>query len=141
MIDELKIGFSDEHRALEAEVARFAREKIEPIERKGGSEDALARRYVAVLAQEGLLRHVFPKELSATAVRFDVRSLCLAMTSALEQPAKAATASRSGPCAPPYRTGISMIGRWPGSSRSATAAHSLSIARSSAARSVNSGSK
>ncbi len=77
MLDSLKIQFDETHRQLDAEVSKFAAEKIEPIEIKGGSEDALAKRYVALLAQQGLLRHVFPRELSGTSVSFDVRSLAI----------------------------------------------------------------
>src|SRR6185436_7408124 len=77
MIEHLKIQFDESHRQLDAEVAKFAAEKIEPLEKKGGSEDALARRYVQVLAQQGLLRHVFPRELSGKSVSFDVRSLAI----------------------------------------------------------------
>jgi acyl-CoA dehydrogenase len=77
MIDDLRIAFTEDHRRLEKDVARFAAERIEPVERKGGGEDVLARRYVALLAREGLLRHIFPQKLHGDDVRFDVRAISI----------------------------------------------------------------
>lgn len=76
-LESASVAFEPAHHQLANEIARFAASQIEPIEEKGGTEDALAKRYIAALARAGFLRHVFPRELSGDAARYDVRSLAI----------------------------------------------------------------
>lgn len=76
-LENAEISFDATHHQLANEIARFAATQIESIERDGGKEDALAKKYVAALARAGFLRHVFPKELAGENARYDVRSLAI----------------------------------------------------------------
>jgi acyl-CoA dehydrogenase len=74
LADRLDVAFEPRHRELAQRVARFARERIEPVEEEGGDEDFLARRFVGLLRDEGLLAFAVP---GAGPARFDCRALCL----------------------------------------------------------------
>ncbi len=69
--------FTDAHRALAAELERFAAERFEVHDDK---EDvfAFAQRCVAALGEAGFLKLTVPAEAGGTHQKLDVRSLCLA---------------------------------------------------------------
>jgi len=75
VIDLTVVSFDDSHRELDNRVAQFARNRVEPVEGEGGDEDFLARRFIALLSNEGLLPYAVPGTGGPT--RFDCRSLCL----------------------------------------------------------------
>ena len=77
MIDALTVDFTDAHRDLETRAADVAERLIAPIEEAGGTEDELARRYAAELADADLLRYAVPSAGDGPPDRFDLRALCI----------------------------------------------------------------
>jgi acyl-CoA dehydrogenase len=70
--------FEERHRALAAEVERFAADALTDLDDNAADVDATCRRLVGRLAEAGLLRHVVPAAYGGVHERLDVRSLCLA---------------------------------------------------------------
>lgn len=75
MIDGLEIGFEPHHRELARSAAAFAARALSPVEAAGGAEDDLARRYVALLAEQDLYRFTVPALEGAP--RYDQRALAV----------------------------------------------------------------
>ena len=69
--------FDDRHRALAAEVERFASEALANVSEDPSDVDATCRTLVGRLAAAGLLRHAVPAAYGGMHDRLDVRSLCL----------------------------------------------------------------
>ncbi|MGH8722350.1 MAG: acyl-CoA dehydrogenase family protein, partial [Burkholderiales bacterium] len=69
--------FEERHRALAAEVERFANEALGEVDEDASEVDATCRMLVGRLAEAGLLRHVVPAAYGGMHDRLDVRSLCL----------------------------------------------------------------
>ncbi len=79
MIERLGVDFDDHHAALESVVRECARDRIEPIESEGGTEDVQARRFLAVLRDSDLLRWSIPEGSGSAASprRHDCRAICI----------------------------------------------------------------
>ena len=69
--------FEERHRALAAEVERFATGTLADLDAGADDVDATCRMLVRQLAEVGLLRHVVPAAYGGIADGLDVRSLCL----------------------------------------------------------------
>jgi acyl-CoA dehydrogenase len=69
--------FDDRHRALAAEVERFAADALADVSEDRSDVDATCRVLVKHLAAAGLLRHAVPAAYGGMHDRLDVRSLCL----------------------------------------------------------------
>jgi acyl-CoA dehydrogenase len=69
--------FEDRHRALAAEVERWAEATLTDVDGNGADVDATCRMLVARLAGAGLLGHTVPAAYGGVSDRLDVRSLCL----------------------------------------------------------------
>ena len=68
--------FEDRHRALAAEVERFAADALSDLD-EDAEVGGTCRMLVARLAESGLLRHAVPAAWGGSSERLDVRSLCL----------------------------------------------------------------
>jgi acyl-CoA dehydrogenase len=69
--------FDDSHRELAAKLEAWARAHIAPHEHDEDDVDALTRRFVGRLGQDGWLRYAVPKDYGGHFEKLDVRSLCL----------------------------------------------------------------
>jgi acyl-CoA dehydrogenase len=69
--------FDERHRALAAEVERFAADALGECAEDSADVDTTCRMLVRHLAAAGLLRHAVPAAYSGVSERLDVRSLCL----------------------------------------------------------------
>jgi acyl-CoA dehydrogenase len=69
--------FDEGHRALAAEIERFAADALRDLDEDAGEADAICRKLLARLAAAGLLRHTVPAAWGGSSERLDVRSLCL----------------------------------------------------------------
>ncbi len=69
--------FDEAHRALSAKLEAWTLAKIAPHEREEHDVDALSKRFVKMLGEDGWLRYAVPKAYGGAFDRLDVRSLCL----------------------------------------------------------------
>ncbi len=69
--------FEERHRALAAEIERFAADALSDLDEDAAEPDATCRKLLARLAEAGLLRHTVPAAWGGSSERLDVRSLCL----------------------------------------------------------------
>ena len=69
--------FDEAHRALSAKLETWAQFKIAPHEREEHDVDALSKRFVQMLGEDGWLRYAVPKTYGGAFDKLDVRSLCL----------------------------------------------------------------
>jgi acyl-CoA dehydrogenase len=70
--------FENRHRALAAQLERFADRALLPSTAREADVDATCRKWVGRLAEAGFLRHVVPAAYGGAREQLDVRSLCLA---------------------------------------------------------------
>ena len=69
--------FDDAHRALAAKIEAWTAAEIAPHEHDEHDVDALSRRFVRMLGDDGWLRYCVPQDYGGEFVKLDVRSLCL----------------------------------------------------------------
>ncbi|MCH8266617.1 MAG: acyl-CoA dehydrogenase family protein [Acidobacteria bacterium] len=69
--------FEPEHRALAAELDRFARSEVEPRSAEEADDTAQALDFIQRLARGGWLRYVVPRSFGGVHPHLDLRSVCL----------------------------------------------------------------
>jgi acyl-CoA dehydrogenase len=69
--------FDDAHRALAARLEAWTTTEIAPYEHDEHDVDALSRRFVRMLGDDGWLRYCVPQDYGGRFAKLDVRSLCL----------------------------------------------------------------
>jgi acyl-CoA dehydrogenase len=69
--------FDDAHRALAAKLEAWTAAEIAPHEHDERDVDALSRRFVRMLGDDGWLRYCVPQDYGGQFAKVDVRSLCI----------------------------------------------------------------